>query len=129
MNGAARLAGVVMLAACACRANGSGQRLELKARCAEAGRRAREELRENLGSEIFLGEPQYAYSEQFETCLYADAHGLISQDTATSDIHYFVMDVFSGRTLAEYSTNGDGIVFRGTTKQEFEKKRKELMGF
>src|ERR1051326_2728756 len=85
-------------------------KLRMKQRCAQAGLQARREWVTRYDSETFSDSPEYGYSEQLNTCLYADEYsdnGIRSSSAAfiaaKNRRDRFVLDVFANRILAEYT--------------------------
>ena len=54
----------------------------MKARCAEAGQKARQEWMAQYDKERFSDAPEYGYSAALNTCLYADEYSDVNPDEA-----------------------------------------------
>ena len=115
--------------------------LRMKAQCAEAGKRARQEWVTQYNQETFSDSPEYGYSALLNSCLYADEYSdvnpgakapLLAGVTVRRD--RFVLDVYSGKVLVEYTehdgksitTTADPVMCR--TEQEFEVRKARLFG-
>lgn len=103
----------------------------LKTRCAEAGRAARKALVTDYHyNENLLGDAEYAYNQRLNTCLYADSYNLVGKNPAflnTEVRHWaFVQDLSSDKILVEYEEH-DSKTAGPLSKQEFEKRKRELM--
>src|SRR5437762_2004575 len=74
--------------------------LRMKERCAEAGLKARQDWLARYHGETFSETPEYGYSDQLNTCLYADEYEDAGSIAATvirakSRRDRFVLDVFA----------------------------------
>jgi hypothetical protein len=116
--------------------------LRMKATCAEAGRKARQQWVSQYHQERFSDTPEFGYSAKLNTCLYADEYTDI--DTGTSIQHAlmntkvrrdrFVLDVYANKVLLE-STEHDGRSItvdpdpiNCRTEAEFNTRKAELFG-
>jgi hypothetical protein len=113
----------------------------MKAQCAEAGKKARQEWVTQYNQETFSDNPEYGYSATLNTCLYADEYSDVSPGERApllrgtkSRRDRFVLDVYSGKVLVEYTehdgasitTAPDPVMCR--TEQEFEARKARLFG-
>ena len=74
--------------------------LRMKAQCQQAGAQARARWVKQYPGETFSDEPEYGYSSQMHTCLYADAYsdeGLVGRPREVR----FVLDVYANRVILE----------------------------
>ena len=115
--------------------------LRMKAQCAEAGKKMREEWVTRYDQETFSESPEYGYSAALNTCLYADEYSDINPGERAPLLHdvksrrdRFVLDVYSGKVLVEYTehdgksitTGSDPVMCR--TEQEFAARKTKLFG-
>jgi len=113
----------------------------MKAQCAAAGKKARQEWVTQYSRETFSDNPEYGYSATLNTCLYADEYSDVNPGERAPLLHdtksrrdRFVLDVYSGKVLVEYTehdvasitTAPDPIMCR--TEQEFEARKAKLFG-
>jgi hypothetical protein len=112
--------------------------LRMKAQCLTAGQRARADWVARYPNETFMDNPEYGYCPKLSTCLYADEYVDVNQNlafiNAKSRRDRFVLDVYSGRVLVEY-TEWDGVSIQKDadpvqcrTEREFESRKAELFG-
>jgi len=138
------LIGFVIFGACGQRGDSARLRetkLRMKQRCAQAGLQARREWVTRYHGETFSDNPEYAYSEQLNTCLYADEYsdnGVSGSGAAfiaaKSRRDRFVLDVFANTILAEYTehdgrsitTKPDAVMCQ--TEDEFAARKAKLFG-
>jgi hypothetical protein len=77
--------------------------LRMKAQCRQAGAESRARWVKKYPGETFSNEPEYAYSERFHTCLYADSYsdsgGPFFPGVPRED--RFVEDIFANRVILE----------------------------
>lgn len=97
--------------------------LAVKQRCQEAGLPLYERDRKDVdGSDATLFEPEFGYSKELKTCLYAG--GLLGTRDGITTIIKWVKDSYSNQELISYSeVNGEA--FAGS-RQEFERRKQEL---
>jgi hypothetical protein len=107
--------------------------LKLKNQCLEVGKKARDEwVAKYREAFLFSDYPEYAYSESLNTCLYADSYST-PNDSRLNGPGYnrevrFILDVFTNKTLIEY-TAIDGKAVKGSPSQAtFEATKRCLMG-
>lgn len=137
---------IVVLAGCAQQAGHEGTAnaesvLRMKAQCVEAGKKAREEWVTRYEQETFSDSPEYGYSTVLNTCMYADEYTDVNPGERSPLLHdiksrrdRFVLDVYSGKVLIEYTehdgvsvtTDPDPVMCR--TEQEFEARKANLFG-
>jgi hypothetical protein len=113
--------------------------LRMKAQCAEAGKKARAEWVAQYDHEMFSDSPEYGYSSVLNTCLYADEYVDVNPGTPLlrgikSRRDRFVLDVYSGKVLVEYTehdgasitTESDPVMCK--TEAEFDARKAKLFG-
>ena len=116
--------------------------LQLKGQCRESGATARHDWVAQFHRETFSDTPEYAYSPELKTCLYADEYA--DDDSKVPELALigvkmrrvrFVLDVYANKELFVYVEH-DGHPFRGSpvvgdpemcrTEQEFEARKTKL---
>jgi hypothetical protein len=107
--------------------------LKLKGECLEAGKKARTEWVAKYDHEHFSEMPEYAYNPSLNTCLYADSYWdnenpLVKSGGGNMVEVRFVLDVYTNKTLIEY-TAYDGKPIKGSPSEaKFEAEKRRLMG-
>ena len=115
------------------RSDDSAAFLKLKSECQEAGEKARGQWVAKYDQEHFSQTPEYAYNAALNTCLYADSYWdnenpLVKMGGGNMVEVRFVLDVYTNKTLIEY-TAYDGKPIQGSPSEaKFEAEKRRLMG-
>jgi hypothetical protein len=103
------------------------QMLTMKSKCREDGDKVRAEWARTYFSEQFSKEPEYAYSPSLKTCIWVGEYWGKSA-LLPGEMHVrFLLDVYSNKTLIEYTAN-DGKPIGEISAMDFERKRMEILG-
>jgi hypothetical protein len=107
--------------------------LKLKGQCQEAGAKARSEWVAKYHGETFSDEPEYAYNATLNTCLYADSYtdnetNLFAKLAGATHVEVrFVLDVYSNKTLIEYTAYDGKAISGSPSEATFEAEKRRLM--
>jgi hypothetical protein len=109
--------------------------LRMKAQCQQAGVQARARWVKRYPAETFSNEPEYGYSSQLHTCLYADSYsdsgGPLFPGVPRED--RFVEDVYANKVILELTlhagvpitTDGDPTLCK--SEKEFVARKAQLL--
>lgn len=106
--------------------------LQLKSKCREDGEKTRATWKTRYYQDTFSDEPQYAYSESLQTCLWLDEYRGPSFDRNASGKIIpvqtrvrFILDIYSNKPLIEYTEHG-GEQIGDVSLAAFNQKRAEF---
>jgi len=107
--------------------------LKMKSQCADAGAKARAEWIKEYKGEHFSETPEYAYNASLNTCLYADSYWdtenpLLKLEGGKMVEVRFVLDVYTNKTLIEYTAYDAKPIKGSPSEAQFEAEKRRLMG-